>query len=195
MILAFKLSNLITIPFGYLLGLLNDLTGSYGLAMIIFGVVVQLVMLPITAKSKKSMMGMSRLTPRMQELQAKYGNDQAKLNEMTQKLYQEEGVSMGGGCLWSLIPLFILIPLFTVIREPLTYVLGESAEVSAQIVATMKELVPGGLGGHVAYEQVAAAQLIPQYAAELKAAIPAISESTLEGINFMFLGIDRKSVV
>ena len=42
MILAFKLSNLITIPFGYLLGLLNDLTGSYGLAMIIFGVVVQL---------------------------------------------------------------------------------------------------------------------------------------------------------
>ena len=194
MILAFKLSNLITIPFGYLLGLLNDLTGSYGLAMIIFGVVVQLVMLPITAKSKKSMMGMSRLTPRMQELQAKYGNDQAKLNEMTQKLYQEEGVSMGGGCLWSLIPLFILIPLFTVIREPLTYVLGESAEVSAQIVATMKELVPGGLGGHVAYEQVAAAQLIPQYAAELKAAIPAISESTLEGMNFMFLGINLGSI-
>ena len=194
MILAFKLSNLITIPFGYLLGLLNDLTGSYGLAMIIFGVVVQLVMLPITAKSKKSMMGMSRLTPRMQELQAKYGNDQAKLNEMTQKLYQEEGVSMGGGCLWSLIPLFILIPLFTVIREPLTYVLGESAEVSAQIVATMKELVPGGLGGHVAYEQVAAAQLIPQYAAELKAAIPAISESTLEGMNFMFLGINLGNI-
>ena len=70
MILAFKLSNLITIPFGYLLGLLNDLTGSYGLAMILFGIIVQLVMLPITAKSKKSMMGMSRLTPRMQELQA-----------------------------------------------------------------------------------------------------------------------------
>ena len=194
MILAFKLSNLITIPFGYLLGLLNDLTGSYGAAMILFGIIVQLVMLPITAKSKKSMMGMSRLTPRMQELQAKYGNDQAKLNEMTQKLYQEEGVSMGGGCLWSLIPLFILIPLFTVIREPLTYVLGESAEVSAQIVATMKELVPGGLGGHVAYEQVAAAQLIPQYAAELKAAIPAISESTLEGMNFMFLGINLGNI-
>ena len=194
MILAFKLSNLITIPFGYLLGLLNDLTGSYGLAMILFGIIVQLVMLPITAKSKKSMMGMSRLTPRMQELQAKYGNDQAKLNEMTQKLYQEEGVSMGGGCLWSLIPLFILIPLFTVIREPLTYVLGESAEVSTQIVATMKELVPGGLGGHIAYEQVAAAQLIPQYAAELKAAIPAISESTLEGMNFMFLGINLGNI-
>ena len=190
MILAFKLSNLITVPFGWLLGMLNDVTGNYGVAMIIFAVAVQLILLPLTAKSKKSMMGMSRLTPRMQELQAKYGNDQAKLNEMTQKLYQEEGVSMGGGCLWSFIPLFILIPLFTVIREPLTYVLGESAEVSTQIVATLKELAGGSLGSHVAYEQVAAAQLVPQYAAELKAAIPEISEKTLQGLNFMFLGIN-----
>ena len=109
---------------------------------------------------------------------------------MTQKLYQEEGVSMGGGCLWSFIPLFILIPLFTVIREPLTYVLGESAEVSTQIVATLKELAGGSLGSHVAYEQVAAAQLVPQYAAELKAAIPEIGEKTLQGLNFMFLGIN-----
>ena len=190
MILAFKLRDLITVPFGYLLGALNDAAGNYGIAMILFAIIVQLVLLPLTAKSKKSMMGMSRLTPRMQELQAKYGNDQAKLNEMTQKLYQEEGVSMGGGCLWSFIPLFILIPLFTVIREPLTYVLGESAEVSAQIVATLKELAGGSLGSHVAYEQVAAAQLIPQYAAELKAAIPEIGEKTLAGLNFMFLGIN-----
>jgi len=189
MILAFKLRDLITIPFGWLLGMLNDVSGNYGVAMIIFAVLVQLILLPLTAKSKKSMMGMSRLTPKMQELQAKYGNDQAKLNEMTQKLYQEEGVSMGGGCLWSFIPLFILIPLFTVIREPLTYVLGESAEVSAQIVATLKELAPSGFG-NVAYEQVAAAQLIPQYAAELRAAIPEIGEKTLSGLNFMFLGIN-----
>ena len=190
MILAFKLRDLITVPFGALLGSLNDMTGNYGVSMIIFAIVVQLVMLPMTAKSKKSMMGMSRLTPKMQELQAKYGNDQAKLQEMTQKLYQEEGVSMGGGCLWSMLPLFILIPLFTVIREPLTFVLGESAEVSAQIVATLKELAGGSLGSHVAYEQVAAAQLIPQYAAELKAAIPEIGEKTLAGLNFMFLGIN-----
>ena len=71
MFLAFKLSDLITVPFGWLLGMLNDVTGNYGVAMIIFAVAVQLILLPLTAKSKKSMMGMSRLTPRMQELQAK----------------------------------------------------------------------------------------------------------------------------
>ena len=190
MILAFKLRDLITVPFGALLGALNDETGNYGIAMILFAIIVQLVLLPLTAKSKKSMMGMSRLTPKMQELQAKYGNDQAKLSEMTQKLYQEEGVSVGGGCLWSFIPLFILIPMFTIIREPLTYVLGESAEVSAKIVATLQELSKGSFSGRVGYEQVAAAQLIPQYAAELKVAIPEIGEKTLEGLNFMFLGIN-----
>ena len=190
MFLAFKLRDLITVPFGALLGSLNDMTGNYGISMIIFAIVVQLVLLPITAKSKKSMMGMSRLTPRMQELQAKYGHDQAKLQEMQQKLYQEEGVSMGGGCLWSFIPLFILIPLFTVIREPLVYVLGETPEIATQIVATLKELAPSGFGSQSVYDQVAAAQLVPQYAAELKAAIPEIGEKTLTGLNFLFLGIN-----
>ncbi len=194
MILAFKLSDIITIPFGYLLGLLNDVCGNYGVAMILFAILVQLVMLPITAKSKKSMMGMSRLAPRQQEIQAKYANDPAKQNEMMQKLYQEEGVSMGGGCLWSFVPILILIPLFTVIREPLTYVLGESAEVSAQIVATLKELAPSGFSARMGYDQVAAAQLVPQYASELKAAIPEIGEKTLAGLNFMFLGIDLGNI-
>ena len=65
MILAFQLSDLVTVPFGWLLGQLYYLTSNYGIAMIIFGVLVQLVLLPITAKSKKSMMKMSRITPKV----------------------------------------------------------------------------------------------------------------------------------
>jgi YidC/Oxa1 family membrane protein insertase len=140
MFLAFKLSNLITVPFGWLLGQLYNLFENYGVAMIVFGVLVQLIMLPIKAKSKKSMMKMSRLQPRIQEIQRKYANDQQKQNEAMQQLQREEGASMGmGGCLWSFIPLFILFPLFTVIREPITYILGESAEVTTQIIAVIKE--------------------------------------------------------
>ena len=97
MILAFKLSDLITIPFGWLLGQLYHLTDNYGIAMIIFALVVQTVMVPMRAKSKKSMMKMSRLTPIQQEIQRKYAHDQQKQNEMLQKLYKDEGVSMGAG--------------------------------------------------------------------------------------------------
>ena len=195
MFLAFKFSNIITVPFGWLLGVLYDLTSNYGVAMILFAIIVQAVILPINAKSKKSMMKMSRLQPRIQEIQRKFANDQQKQNEEIQKLQQEEGATMGmGGCLWSLVPLFILIPLFTVIREPITYILGESAEVTAQIVATLKELAPASFTGNNYYDQVTAAGLITQYAAELQTAIPGISADTLAGINFNFLGIDLGAI-
>ena len=198
MFLAFKFSDLITVPFGWLLGVLYDLTSNYGVAMILFALIVQLVLTPINAKSKKSMMKMSRLQPRIQEIQRKYANDQQKQNEAMQKLQQEEGATMGmGGCLWSLVPLFILFPLFTVIREPITYILGESAEVTAQIVSVIKEAAPAlfessRAGGF--YDQVIAASAIAEHASLIQAAIPGINPDTLAGINFNFLGINLGAI-
>ena len=190
MFLAFKLSNLITVPFGWLMGWLYQITDNYGIAMILFAVCVQMALLPITAKSKKSMMKMSRIQPQMQEIQRRYADDQQKQGEALRKLQQDEGVSMGGSCLWSFIPMFILIPLFTVIREPMTYILGCGAEQAAQIVEIIKNLNPDAFGSNAYYAQVTAAQLIPQYASEIKAAIPAIEDVVLNGINFDFLGIN-----
>ncbi len=190
MFLAFKLSDLITVPFGWILAQLYNLTGNYGIAMILFAVVVYMALLPITAKSKKSMMKMSRMQPQMQEIQRRYAGDQQKQAEALQQLQREEGVSMYGGCLWSFVPMFILFPLFTVIREPITYILGCGAEVSAQIVEILQGLNPAAFGANSYYAQVTAAQLIPQYAAEIQAALPEISETVLAGINFNFLGID-----
>ena len=191
MFLAFKLSDLITVPFGWLLGWLYDLTGNYGIAMILFAVAVQMALLPITAKSKKSMMKISRMQPRLQAIQKRYAGDDVRMNQAMQELYREEGVSMTGGCLWSFIPMLILFPLFTVIREPITYILGESAETAAQIVAVVKELAPTMFNAkNNFYDQVTAASLIAQYAAEIQAVIPEISAETLAGINFDFIGIN-----
>ena len=189
MFLAFKLSHIVTVPFGWLMGWLYQVTNNYGVAMILFAICVQMALLPITAKSKKSMMKMSRIQPQMQEIQRRYANDQQKQSEAIQRLQQEEGVSMSGSCLCSFIPMFILFPLFTVIREPLTYILGCGSEMAAQIVEILQGLSPDSFG-NVAYAQVTAAQLIPQYAAEIKAAIPAIEETVLHGINFDFLGVN-----
>lgn len=60
MILAFHISDIIQIPFGYVMDLLYQFTGNYGFALILFSVLVQMVLLPVTAKSKRSMMKMSR---------------------------------------------------------------------------------------------------------------------------------------
>ena len=195
MFLAFKMSDLVTVPFGWLLGVLYDLTSNYGFAMILFALIVQAVLTPINAKSKKSMMKMSRLQPRIQDIQRRYAHDQQKQNEEIQKLQQEEGASMGmGGCLWSFVPLLILFPLFTVIREPITYILGESADVTAQIIATVKGVAPELFSKNNYYDQVVAASAISQYAAEIQAAIPGISAETLAGINFDFFGINLGAI-
>ena len=190
MFLSFSIADIIQVPFGYLLDWLYQLFGSYGFALIIFSVVVQLVMLPMTAKSKKSMMKMSRLQPQMQELQRRYADDPQRQNAAIQALYKEEGVSMGGGCLWSLLPMLIILPLYTVVRQPIVYMLHESLEVAEQIVAVLKQAAPEAFSANDFYGQITAAQLLPQYADLVKEAIPTLSETTLAGINFSFLGIN-----
>ena len=189
------MSKLITVPFGWLLGQLYNLTDNYGIAMIIFALVVQTVMLPMRAKSKKSSMKMSRIQPMIQDIQARY-TDPQKQNEMMRKLYQEEGVSLGGGCLWSLIPILIIFPLFTVIRQPMTYILGATAEEVTTIVQVIKDSVPELFSSARAgaYDQVIAAGAIADCAEQIKAALPSIDPAILEGINFNFLSIGGSAI-
>ena len=192
MFLAFSMSDIITIPFGYLLDWLYQFTTNYGVSLILFAIIVRLVLLPVSAKSKKSMMKMSRLQPRIQELQKKYENDQKKQQEAIQQLQKEEGASMGcGGCLWSFVPMLILIPLYQVIRQPMVYMLHETAEVAEQIIAVIKESAPTLFSNNNYYDQLTAARHIPDFIDTIKEAAISISNpATLEGLNFTFLGID-----
>ena len=180
--------EIITVPFGWLLNFLYQLTNNYGLSLILFAVLVQIVLLPITAKSKKSMMKMTRLQPRINAIKEKYPNDEKKQQEAMQQLQKEEGATMGcGGCLWSFVPLLILIPLYTIIREPLTNMLGASSEVAAEIGKILDANMNDG------YWQISAAQAIYNDPSRF-ASIPGITEQTLAGINFDFLGIQMGSV-
>ena len=176
------MDKIITVPFGWLLAQLYNLTGSYGLSIIIFGVLVQLVLLPLTMKSKKSSMKMSRLQPKVQAIKKKYPDDQQKQNEALQALYKEEGTGMGcGGCLWSLLPLAILLPLYTVIREPMTYILGLDGDVVTKITNLCKAT------GQADLSQIAVAGWMVDHGDMLKN-IAGLSDIAREGINFSFLG-------
>ena len=185
------MDKIITVPFGYLLDFLYQFTNNYGIALILFAVLVQLVMLPISAKSKKSTMKMTRLQPRINAIKEKYPNDQQKQQEAIQALQKEEGASLGcGGCLWSFVPLLILIPLYSVVRQPIVYLLHESAEVSAKIIEVIKGANAALFTGNSFYDEIVAISHITEYADLVKAAVPQVSARTLEGINFSFLGID-----
>ena len=125
----------ICIPFAWLVRLFYNLTSSYGMAIILFTLVVKLILLPFQMKSKRSMIRMNRLSGKMQEIQKKYANNQAKMNEEIQKLYEEEGVSPMSGCLWSFLPLPILLALYSIMRQPITHFMLLSESVVQDLVA------------------------------------------------------------
>ena len=185
-------SDIIRVPFGYLLDWLYQFTANYGVALILFSLIVKLVLLPLNAKSKKSMLKMSRVAPLAKALEAKYGDDKAKYQQELMNLYKEEGVSTTGGCLWSFIPLLILLPLYYVIREPITYMMHIPSEIGAQIVEIIGAHVE--LGGNSYFHQLSAAGHIGAYFDEIVAAIPALSPDQLQIIDFSFLGIDLAAI-
>ena len=140
-----SIGYVICIPFALLVKLFYNMTGSYGVAIILFTVAVKLILLPFQIKSKKSMIRMNRMQGRMQDLQKKYANNQMKLNEEMQKLYAEEGVNPMGGCLWSFLPLPIMIALYSIIRQPITRMMF----LSKDVVTTLTEYF-NGLGYEIA---------------------------------------------
>ena len=187
-------------PFAWLVRLFYNLTNSYGVALILFTLVIKLIMLPFQMKSKKSMMRMSRVSGQMQELQKRYAKNQAKLQEEMQKIYEEEGVNPMSGCLWSLIPFPILIALYSIIRQPITHFMMLSKDVLQTVVqsaadagvnltnivmmdkATGAPALKDGLYQMAAYGQI-----------NLVKAVQEMGLSTPDGwfnVNYKFLGLD-----
>lgn len=201
-------------PFTWLLNFFYNISGNYGVALICFAVVVKLVLFPFQMKGKKGMIQMNMLSGQMQQLQKQYGKDQARYNMEVQKLYERENVNPMSGCLWSMLPLFVLIPLYSIIREPLLYMMGLSGEQIATVAATVNWETVAVAKGWVSADtmnklagQVASGELLSvfqngsynqMYLSSLITAetLPAIQAALGEAgsqvfaINFKFLGLD-----
>ena len=135
-----SIGYIICIPFAWLVRLFYTLTGSYGMAIVLFTLVVKVIMLPFQVKSKKSMMRMSRMNGKIQEIQKKYANNQAKMSEEMQKLYAEEGVNPMSGCVWSFLPLPILLALYSIMRQPITHLMMLSNDVVQDLIAKLTSM-------------------------------------------------------
>ena len=171
-------------PFAWLMRSFLNLTGSYGLSLLLFSLVVNLVLTPFMAKSKRGMMRTTRLQPKLKEIQRRHEGNPQKLRQEMQKLYQEEGASPTGGCLWSLLPIFLLIPLYRIIRAPITSMMRAPAEVVTKLAEHF------GVETN-AYTEITLTQLVHENWAD----IPAIGAGVegwdkLMDVNLNFLGMN-----
>lgn len=109
--------------FGYVLNFLYNWVQNYGWAMILFSVLLQLILLPLSIKQQKSMKKSAKIQGEMKKLQVKYKNNPELLNQEVMGLYKKEKVSPFSGCLSSIIQLILFLSVFYLVSRPLTYML------------------------------------------------------------------------
>ncbi len=107
--------------FGYVLNALYNLISNYGIAIIIFSVLLRLILIPITIKQQKTMKKSNEMQQEMKSIQAKYKNNPEKLNQETMDLYKREGLNPFSGCFTAILQLIIILSVFWLVSQPLTY--------------------------------------------------------------------------
>jgi len=109
---------------GWVLAAIYGVIDNYGISIIVLTLLIRLAMMPLYAKQMKSSAKMSAVQSKVKDIQTRYANNREKMNEEMQKLYSEEGISPTSGCLPLLIQMPILLGLFQLLRNPLTYMTG-----------------------------------------------------------------------
>lgn len=107
--------------FGYLLNVFYELFNNYGIAIIIFSVILRIILIPITIKQQKTIKKSAELQEEMKEISKKYKNNPEKLNQETIELYKREKMSPFSGCLSSIVQIIIILSVFWLVSQPLTY--------------------------------------------------------------------------
>ncbi len=162
--------------FGYLLNALYTVFNNYGIAIIVFSVILRIVLIPITIKQQKSLKKSAKLQEEMKEIQRKYKNNPEKLNQETIDLYKREKLSPFAGCFSSIIQLIIILSVFWLVSQPLTYM----KKIDVNVINDYKTQLQQE-GNQSTYSEIA---IINRYGAE----------DERVRLNMDFLGLDLSKV-
>ena len=196
--------QIILTPFSWLLKVFCQFTDSYGLALILFTIIIKIILFPLSLKGKKSMIKMSMVNGQLQEIQKRCGNDRERYNQEVQKFYADNNISPMGGCGWSMIPLLILMPLYSIICRPMKHMMRLTEEGTGLVAKALGwvgdfSLTAGaGVGGRsAAYNELTlSAMMNAENLSTAKNAVTAagMSAASMFVINFNFLGINLADI-
>ncbi|MGN0162519.1 MAG: YidC/Oxa1 family membrane protein insertase [Candidatus Ornithomonoglobus sp.] len=190
----------IVLAIGWVLKTIYELTHNYGVAIILFTIIIKCILIPLNIHSQKAMRKQQKVQPILAEIQKKYANDQNRLQQETMKVYKENNISMTGGCLPLLIQMPILLALYQAIRRPLTYMFNvpykDVPENIINQVNALKEAMldkfPDVVGN---LKDMDAAMLLNQSQIQLSDWAQRIYGEAHEWfINFKFLGMNLSNV-
>ena len=137
--------------FGHVLNFIYNIVQNYGIAIIVFSILIKLVMLPISIKQQKTMKKSLKIQAKMKEIQLKYKNNPEKLNQETIELYKSENMSPFSGCLSSIVQIILLFSIFYLVRSPLTYMKKVESDIISKYSTIIKE---SSLNSNSAYPEI-----------------------------------------
>ena len=170
--------------FGYILNYIYNLVSNYGVAIILFSVVLKLVLLPLSIKQQKTLIKTSKIQGKIKDIQAKYTKkdgerpspeEQTKMNQEMMALYKQENISPFSGCLSTILQLVLLIAVFGLVRNPLTFMLKVNQETVNKVSNYIQEENPD-YNFNSAYPQIG----VLKYVAENKDQVIYLSEEVKE---------------
>lgn len=175
---------------GYLLWFLYTIFRNYGVAIILFTIILKLVMFPTSVKQQRSMASQSKLTEKQKELQKKYANNKQKYNDELMKLYEKEGVNPSSGCLTTLLPFPIMLGIYYSVIMPLSNTLHIASDTVKQATDYISK-IPGMVSTGGIYSEL---QIIRNFGA-LRDNLTMFSSEDIAKIEdfskgFKFLGLD-----
>ena len=173
--------------FGYLLNIVNNFVGNYGLAIILFTVIIKLIMLPLSIKQQRTMKKTSKIQEEIKVLQFKYKNDPEKLNREMMDLYKKENMSPFSGCLSSIVQFILLISIFYMVRFPLTYM--ENID-KTQIDTYIQQMKNDGMTVSQTYSEIDIVREIDY----LKEKFPEDENLNKINLNMQFCGLDLSKI-
>ena len=162
--------------FGYLLNALYTAFNNYGIAIIVFSIILRIILIPLTIKQQKSLKKSAQLQEEMKEIQRKYKNNPEKLNQETIDLYKREKLSPFAGCFSSIIQIVIILSVFWLVSQPLTYM----KKIDTNVINDYKTQIQES-GEQATYAEIA---IINKYG----------TQDARVSLNMDFLGLDLSKV-
>lgn len=167
--------------FGYVLNFIYQIINNYGLAIIIFTIVIKLLMLPISIKQQKTMKKTAKIQEQMKQIQFKYKNDPEQLNKATLDLYKSEKMNPFSGCLSGILQIILLLSVFLMVQSPLTHTLKVDPALIEQYKNEIKEQSDENSNNSNVYPEI---QIIREKG----------GEDPRVYVNMEFIGLDLSSV-
>ena len=125
--------------FGYILNFIYNIVQNYGLAIIIFSILIKALMIPLSIKQQKTMKKSTKIQAKMKEIQFKYKNNPEMLTKATQELYKTENMSPFSGCFSAIVQIILLFAVFYLVRSPLTYMKKVDAGITDKYTRVIRE--------------------------------------------------------